>query len=51
MQGKTIVEWETELSKLNRKSLTITKFKEYIKKKSEINGMLFKFYENIFLEN
>ena len=45
IQGKTIIEWETELSKLNRKSLTITKFKEYIKKKSEINGMLFKFYE------
>jgi hypothetical protein len=43
--GKTIIEWETELSKLNRKSLTISKFKEYIQKKSEINGMLFKFYE------
>ena len=37
IQGKTIIEWETELSKLNRKSLNITKFKEYIQKKSEIN--------------
>ena len=43
--GKTIIEWETELSKLNRKSLNITKFKEYIQKKSEINGLLFAFYE------
>jgi hypothetical protein len=34
-----------QLSKLNRKTLNITKFKEYIQKKSEINGMLFKFYE------
>ena len=45
IQGKTIIEWETELSKLNRKSLNITKFKEYIQKKSEINGLLFAFYE------
>jgi len=45
INGKTIVEWETELSKFNRKSLNITKFKEYIKNKSEINGMLFTFYE------
>jgi hypothetical protein len=45
IQGKTIIEWETELSKLNKKSLNITKFKEYIQKKSEINGLLFSFYE------
>ena len=45
INGKTIIEWETELSKLNRKSLTISKFKEYIQKKSEINHMLFTFYE------
>ena len=36
-QGKTIIEWETELSKLNRKSLTISKFKEYIQKKKSIS--------------
>ena len=45
INGKTIIEWETELSKLNRKSLNIQKFKEYIQKKSEINHMLFTFYE------
>ena len=45
INGKTIIEWETELSRLNRKSLNITKFKQYIQKKSEINAMLFKFYE------
>ena len=45
INGKTIIEWETELSKLNRKSLNIQKFKGYIQKKSEINGVLFKFYE------
>jgi hypothetical protein len=43
--SKTIIEWETELSKLNKKTLDITKFKEYIQKKSEINGLLFPFYE------
>jgi hypothetical protein len=41
----TIIELETELSKLNRKSLSITNFKEYVQKKSEINGALFAFYE------
>jgi hypothetical protein len=45
INGKTIIEWETDLSKLNRKSLNITKFKEYIQKKSEINHILFTFYE------
>jgi hypothetical protein len=45
INGKTIIEWETELSKLNRKSLNIQKFKEYIQKKSEINNTLYKFYE------
>ena len=43
--GKTIIEYETELSKLNRKTLIIKDFKEYIKKKSEINNKLYKFYE------
>ena len=45
INGKIIIEWETELSKLNKKSLNIIKFKEYIQKKSEINGLLFSFYE------
>ena len=45
VDGKTIIEYETELSKLNRKTLMIKDFKEYIKKKSEINNKLYKFYE------
>ena len=31
--SKTIIKWETELTKLNRKSLNITKFKGYIQQK------------------
>jgi transposase len=45
IHGKTIIEWETELSKMNKKTLDITKFKAYIQKKSEINWRLFAFYE------
>ena len=45
IDGKAIIEYETELSKLNRKTLIIKDFKEYIKKKSEINNKLYKFYE------
>jgi len=45
IEGKTVIEYETELSKLNRKTLIIKDFKEYIKKKSEINNKLYKFYE------
>ena len=45
IRGKTIIEWETELSTFNRKTLNEAKFKEYIQKKSEINGLLFTFYE------
>ena len=47
IQDRTIIEWETELSNFNKKSVDITRFKEYIQKKSEINGKLFSFYENI----
>jgi len=45
IEGKTIIEWETELSLFNRKSLNIKEFKKYIKKKNEINDKLMKFYE------
>jgi hypothetical protein len=45
VEGETIIECETELSKLNRKTLVIKDFREYIKKKSEINDKLYKFYE------
>lgn len=43
--NKTITQYETELSKLNRKTLDIKEFKKYIKKKCDINHKLFKFYE------
>jgi len=42
IDGKTIIEYETKLSKLNRKTLIIKDFKEYIKKKSKINNKLYK---------
>ena len=45
IDGNTVIEYETELSKLNRKTLIIKDFKEYIKKKSELNNKLYKFYE------
>jgi hypothetical protein len=45
IDGKTIIEWETELSKYNRKSLTIRGFKKYIKNKNKINEILFAFYD------
>jgi len=45
IDGKTIIEYETELSKLNRKTLIIKHFKDYIRKKSEINNKLYEFYE------
>ena len=45
IDGKTIVEYETELSLFNRKTLDIEEFKKYVKKKNEINHKLFTFYE------
>ena len=43
--GKTVIEWETLLSKLNRKSLDLKEFKKYIKEKDKMNKKLFPFYE------
>jgi hypothetical protein len=43
--GKTVVEWETELSFHNSRTLDFVKFKAYIKKKNEINLKLMPFYE------
>ena len=45
IEGKTIIEHETELSVYNKKTLDIENFKIYIKKKSELNNKLYKFYE------
>jgi len=44
IEGKTIIEYETELSHYNRKSLNITKYKEYLREKNRINHILFCFY-------
>jgi transposase len=44
INGKNIIEYETQLSKYNRKTLDFYKFKEYIKKKNEINNILMEFY-------
>ena len=40
IEGKTIIEWETELSLYNRKSLTIRGFKKYIKKGGNVSWVL-----------
>ena len=45
INGKTIIEHETELSNYNRKSLNIDEFKVYIQKKNELNHVLTSFYE------
>ena len=44
IQGKSIIEYETELSKFNRKTLDVTKFKQYINEKNRVNHLLFGFY-------
>jgi len=45
IDDKTIIEYETELCKYNRKTLDITKFKEYCKVKNKMNYKLFEFYK------
>ena len=42
--NKSIIEYETELSNYNRKTLQIDKFKTYINEKNRINNILFGFY-------
>ena len=44
IHDKTVIEYETELSHYNRKTLDITKFKEYLQAKNRINHTLFGFY-------
>ena len=44
IQDKTIIDYETELSHYNKKTLDITKFKEYLQAKNRINHILFGFY-------
>jgi len=45
INGKTIIEYETELSKFNRKTLHIRQFKVYIREKSKLNHIVSKFYQ------
>ena len=45
IDGKTIIQHETELSKLNRKTLNINAFKEYISAKSLLNHKVYPFYQ------
>ena len=42
--NKSVIEYETELSKFNRKTLQMDKFKDYLKEKNRINHVLFRFY-------
>ena len=46
IEGKTVQEWEAELSDFNRKTLDFDKFIDYLKKKNEINSKLMDFYAN-----
>ena len=48
---KTIIQYETELSTLNRKTLNKTEFKKYIKKKILLIINYMNFIINIYLEN
>ena len=40
IEGKTILEWETELSVLNKKTLNFDTFKDYLAAKNELNQKL-----------
>ncbi len=44
IDGKTVIEWETELKDYNSKTVNHEKAKEHIKKKNEINNKLYDFY-------
>jgi hypothetical protein len=44
IDGKKVKNYENELSKFDRKTLCIDKFKEYIRRKSYVNKKLFNFY-------
>jgi hypothetical protein len=46
IDGKTVVEWETELSFHNSRTLNFKLFQEYIKKKNEVNNKIIPFYED-----
>jgi hypothetical protein len=45
INNKTIIEYETELSKYNRKTLNFDRFKIYTQEKNKINNILYDFYK------
>ena len=45
VEGKSIIEWETELSHYNSKTLNFERFKAYIGKKNTVNKVISPFYE------
>jgi hypothetical protein len=47
IQGKSVIDYETDLSNYNRKTLQLDKFNEYIGEKNRINNILFEFYAKI----
>ena len=44
LDGKTVIEWETELSDYNSRTLDLEKFQNYCRLKNEINQKLGSFY-------
>lgn len=44
VDGKTTVEWETELSRFDKKMLKFESFKAYIKSTNKMNKKLLLFY-------
>jgi hypothetical protein len=47
IEGKSIVEWETELSQYNCKTTVLANYESYVKAKLEMDQRLRPFYENI----
>jgi len=45
IKGKTIEQWESELSSFNKKTLNLDSYVSYLKKKNEINDIICKFYQ------
>ena len=45
VEGKTVQQWENELSLLDKKTLDFDEFKEYVRKKNRLNQILQSFYE------
>lgn len=46
ISGKSVIQWETELSFHNSRTLDFASFRAYIKKKNEVNSIIGPFYED-----